>query len=283
MTDLGSLTLNNIFGIQDTETLDNFLHNVPNIVPKKDSLLSPSGAPPSFPVPAAARPSHLDAIPEISPTQVDIHMASSSAGANRASDSKQEKHSSKSSKNGGVARSSDGYTNPCLISDSPNSPKKPESILSGDGNKSEEYAKRTKYSVFGNDIDTPPANGPHATEQESSPGKGAPRTRSVDEDSIGDDAGTPKRAGNDALHPAVSEVSISNTTLQTFLKNFSERNAEFAEALRLEGNKSSSSSMEALDLQRQVGTFPGHGETAPKISCMSVLTFLNFCYNLIFT
>lgn len=262
MTDLGTLTLNNIFGIQDSETLDNFLHNVPNIVPKKDSLLSPADAPvvsPAFPFPlpsgSAATPhsSNLESIPEISPKQVDIHMSRGPADTNRASGSSTSSKSSHSkserhSKNGGLARSSEGYSNPCLVGDSPNSP---GSMLSTEGDKGEEYAKRTKYSVFGNDIDSSPANGPRAAERESSSsGKGAQRTKSLDKDSISDDTGTPKREGNDVLSPAVSEISLSQTTttLQTFLKNLSEKNTELADALR-------SSSVEALDLQQQVGHF----------------------------
>lgn len=243
LTDLGSMKLNNIFGVQDTETLDNLLHNVPNIVPRKDSLQSSGESAASCLLPGvhsrAERPSCLEPIKEADQTQAEVSLSNGRSTSNRASDSSAEsegnkKISPKLPKSGSQDEDLEGYINPCLVNDSPSLPVAPPLTLPGEEESASEYEASTKCSTYDGDVE---------------PSEGMAGGRESSEDSSAVD----NQNEINPLSPAVSELSLNQgLTLQTFLRNIAEKNADSASELKADGKTESSDNLIALDLHQRV-------------------------------
>lgn len=259
LTDLGSMTLNNIFGVQDTETLDNLLHNVPNIVPRKDSLQSSGeGAASCLPLGLQTRPdrpSCLEPIKEADQTQVEVSSSNGRSTSNRASDGSAEsegsqKSSSKLPESGSRAEDMECYINPCLVNDSPSLPAAPPLTLPVGEESASEHEDCTKSSAFVGDVE---------------PSERMAGGRESSEDSSAVD----NQNGINPLSPAVSELSLNQgSTLQTFLRNLAEKNVDTASELKADGKTESSDNLIALDLHYRVSF------------SLSILQFMLYLYEI---
>lgn len=276
LTDLGSMTLQNIFGVQDAETLDNVLHKVINIVPRKET---PSeGAPSGLSLvlkSVTEQSSHLKPIKEVDSTQVQVSVLNDRSSEDRASNgcrkpNKSGRQNSGRSKSDVRSKNMEGYVNPCLVSDSPTSPvATPLDLLAGGGEsaeKSEDYTSKTKYSVFGRDAGGSSAeNGAQVVAQNSSP----ERRRRASARAVDD------RIETNLTSPAIIDLSLNQgTTLQTFLRNLAERSGDIANALQSSENADSSANLQALNLHHRVSFVTVYFTMkAFNVSYLEVLTY----------
>lgn len=264
LTDLGSLTLQNIFGVQDSQTLDNILHKVINIVPRKDSQQTPSegtqlGLSLLLKSVTEQQSSGLESIKEVDSTQVQVSVSNDGSSADRASNgcnksNKSGHQNSSRSKSDVRSKNMEGYVNPCLVSDSPSSPVASPLELQAreeeSAERSEDYTSKTKYSVFGRDAGPSAENhAPQVLAENSSPERRATAGKTGRAHTVDD------RIETNLSSPAASDLSLNRgTTLQTFLQNLAERSGDIANALQSSENTDSSVNLQALNIHHHVSS-----------------------------